>query len=211
VALAVVNPETFQLIEARGNVSYSVCRCLTLNVDVERVAPALMIPLNSIFSVFADAPHDAFGGGAVWSPNPYWSVNADGAALLLDQSYLGYRATLGGATYRDPGHHSAIGAEVRLMKESVNGYVRGRAYTFLQLLEPLRAGLDLYVMRFDAPINAVQSSVIGQASLTYDLTPSIRLAGTVAGGSTPWAKSQVEGMVRFAYGYDVDFGREVAP
>jgi hypothetical protein len=28
---------------------------------------------------------------------------------------------------------------------------------------------------------------------------------------TPWAKSQVEGMLRFAYGYDVDFSREVAP
>jgi hypothetical protein len=211
VAMAVMSPETAQLIEARANAFVSPCDCLTLGVEAERVAPALMVPLNSIFSVFADTPHDAFGAEATWSPNPYWSATASGARLLLDQAYLGYRASLSAATYRDPSHRSAIGLEARSVKESDNGYVRGRLFSYLQLIDPLRVAADLYVMRFDKAVNAVSTSTIGQASVTYDFTKTIRVAATIAGGVTPWAKFQVESMLRLAYGYDVDFGREVAP
>ncbi|MBI5508570.1 MAG: hypothetical protein HY903_07440 [Deltaproteobacteria bacterium] len=210
-ALAVMDPEAVALVEGRINAGFAPCTCLHVNLDVERVAPGLMVPLNSIFSVFADAPHDAVGAGVAWAVSPFWSVSADGAGLMLDQSYLGYRAVLSAATYRDAEHRSAIGAELRRLREDDNGYLRGRLYTYLQVSEPIRIGADLYAIRFDDKINAFDRSLIGQASASYDITRSIRLAATVAGGQTPWAKSQVEGMLRFAYGYNVDFGREVAP
>jgi hypothetical protein len=50
-----------------------------------------------------------------------------------------------------------------------------------------------------------------QLSVVYDLAPLIRLAGTVAGGVTPWSERHIEGMLRFAYGWDVDLAREVGP
>ena len=44
VAMAVVNPMTEQLVEARANVGFSACKDLTVSLDAERVAPALLMP-----------------------------------------------------------------------------------------------------------------------------------------------------------------------
>jgi hypothetical protein len=198
------------LLEARLAVSYRQSEKLTFTVDGERVAPALLVPLTSIFSVFADTPHDAFGADATYTPSRYWTVSADGSVMFLDSEYLGYRAGLRVTTYREPSHRSFIGAEARRLDESDNGYLRGRAFTGLQLLEPLRVTAELFGYKFDEKINDVDVSFIGQVSGIYDLTSSMRVAATVSAGRTPWAESQVEGMLRFAYGFDVDLSPEAA-
>ncbi len=213
VGLAVVAPggESITLVEARLAGTYRHSDELQLTLDGERVAPALFIPRTSIFSVFSNTAHDAYGAEASWTPGDFYRVHISGHALLLDTKYFGYRANLKAVTYREPSHRSLIGAEVRRLDEDDNGYVRGRLLTSLQIMEPLRIAADLFFYRFDAKVNGVDISTIGQLSAVYDVTSSIRLAATVAGGSTPWAKSQVEGMLRFAYGYEVDFAREMGP
>lgn len=211
LAVAVPIHGTIDLLEARLAVSLRQSEKLTLTVDAERVAPALFIPLNSIFSVFADTPHDAFGADATYTPSPYWTVSIDGSLMLLDNDYLGYRTGLRATTYREPSHRSFIGGELRRLDESENGYLRGRAFTGLQLLEPLRVTAELFGYRFDEKINDVDLSFVGQVSGIYDITSSMRVAATVSAGRTPWAKSQIEGMLRFAYGFDIDLAPEATP
>jgi hypothetical protein len=210
LAVGVPVEGSLDLLEARLAVSYRQSEKLTFTVDGERVAPALLVPLTSIFSVFADTPHDAFGADATYTPSRYWTVSADGSVMFLDSEYLGYRAGLRVTTYREPSHRSFIGAEARRLDESDNGYLRGRAFTGLQLLEPLRVTAELFGYKFDEKINDVDVSFIGQVSGIYDITSSMRVAATVSAGRTPWAESQVEGMLRFAYGFDIDLSPEAA-
>jgi hypothetical protein len=104
-----------------------------------------------------------------------------------------------------------IGAEVRRLDEFENGYVRGRVFTGLQLLESMRLSADAFAYHFDDEINDTGYSLLGQLSVTYDILDSLRVAATVAGGTTPWAEAQIEGMLRIAYGWNVDLAREVGP
>ncbi len=211
VAGAILDPQREALVEARGRLEVVPNDRVSVAANVERVTPSLLLPVNSIFTVFADADHLSVGGALRITPTPFWTFDLTGDSLSLDQDTIGYRAALGVVSYREAQHRSAIGMEARRLKENENGYLRGRIFTTLALTETLKLSADVYALQFDEPINDVDQSMLGQFSAVYDLATNLRLAATVAGGSTPWAKSQIEGMLRFAYGYDIDFSREVAP
>lgn len=213
VAAAVVSPghEEINLVEARLAGTWNANKQLALTVDVERVTTEMFLPMNSIFTVFANSAHDAFGLDVRWEPSPYWSVDASGHGLRLDGETLGYRTTLRTVTYREPAHRSMIGAEIRRLDELENGYVRGRLFAALQILESMRLSADVFAYHFDEEVNAIPYSILGQLSVIYDIFDSLRVAATVAGGSTPWAEAQLEGMLRIAYGWNVDLASEVGP
>ncbi len=211
LAVAVLSPERRQLVEARLNGSARLSPAWLVAVDAERVSPAALLPLSSIFSVFADAPHDAIGAEASFTPTPHYAVDLAGHALLLDQGFLGYRATLRAVTYREAARRSAVGAELRRLDEGERGYLRGRLFTALQLRPSLRISADAFAYRFDTEVNAQRQSLLLQGSAIVDLIDELRLAATLAGGTTPWASTQLEGMVRLMYGWNVDLAREVGP
>ncbi len=212
VAVAVVDPTLEALVEGRLALSLRPGASWLVTIDAERVRPALLIPLNSIFSVFADAKHDSIGGDAGYSPSPYFAFDVSGHLLRLDNEQLGYRLFVRAVTSREPSRRSLVGAEVRRAHEDRSqGYLSGRLFTRLQLLEPLAVSADLFVYGYDQPINDTDLAVLGQGSVIVDIAPSMRLAASLAGGTTPWAKTQIEGLLRFAWGWDVHFAREVAP
>ncbi|MBI3179989.1 MAG: hypothetical protein HYZ27_10035, partial [Deltaproteobacteria bacterium] len=197
-----------RLSEARLAATVSAGETIRITVDAERVAPDLLLPRTSIFSVFADAAHDAAGGEVTWAPSPYYDIDASAHALWLDQALFGYRAELKATAYREPAHRSLVGLEARRLDEDENGYLRGRVFLGLTPFTAWRFAMDLFAYHFDADINGIAYSTLAQGSIIYDITPDMRLAVTVAGGVTPFARSQVEAMARFAYGYEVDIGRE---
>lgn len=213
VSAAVISPreESIDLVEARLAATVNIGKTAAITLDLERARPDLFLPMNSIFTVFANASHDALGLDVSWSPSPYWTFDAKGHGLILDGENLGYRADLRAVTYREAAHRSLIGAEVRRLDEFDNGYVRGRVFTGLQLLESMRLSADAFAYTFDEKINDTGYSLLGQLSVTYDIFDSLRVAATVAGGTTPWAEAQLEGMLRLAYGWNVDLAREVGP
>jgi hypothetical protein len=211
LALAALSPRDTHFIEGRLAVTVDVIDTLAITVDAERTDPAMFIPRTSIFSVFADAPHDALGGDIRWEPSPFYTLDVAGRALLLDGESLGYDTLLRFVTYREPARLSRIGAEVRRLDESDNAYLRGRALTALQVRDPIRVAADAFVYRYDEPINGEDLALLGQASLVYDIAPSLRLAGTATVGTTPLASVQFEGLIRFEYGLNMDLSREVGP
>ncbi len=206
VALAVANVGEERLSEARLAATLSATRTLRVTLDGERVAPDLLLPRTSIFSVFADTAHDAAGGEVAWAPSPYYELEGAAHALWEDQDWLGYRGAIKATTYREPAHRSLIGVEASRLHEDVNGYLRGRLFAGLGFHEAWRLALDLFGYRFDADVNGIAYSTLAQGSVIYDITPDMRVAVTVAGGVTPFAESQVEAMARFAYGYALDLG-----
>ena len=210
-AIAVVGPDERRLIEARLAVSRPLRPDLYVTLDAERTAPDLFIPRTSLFSVFAETEHDALGGDVQWDPSPYYSLTASGHWLRLENESLGYRAALRAATYREASHRSLVGLEARRVDERDNAYLRGRVFTGLQILPVLRVTADVFAYRYDEEIRGESASYLGQLSAIYDLAPSMRIAATVSGGMTPFAESQVEGFVRFAYGYETDLAREATP
>ncbi len=211
VGYAAYAPEEQRLFEARLAASLPVTKTVLMTVDALRVAPDLLIPRTSIFSVFSDESHDAIGGDVQWDPSPYYSLGGEGHWLRTNDDSLGYTATLRATTYREPSHRSAVGLEGRRVDESKYSYTRGRAFTSLQVLPAFTVAVDAYAYKYDTKINNYDNAVIGQLSGIYDVLPNLRVAATISAGETPFAKSQVEGWLRLAWGLATDFAREWTP
>jgi len=210
-AMSVSEKQEVRLKEARVIGSWRVDPSLLLSIDAERATPEAFLSAGSIYTVFTSAGHDAYGAEMALTPSAYWALSYDAHYLMLERDYLGYRTTLRVTTYREASHQSLIGLEARRVVEGERGYVRGRLFSGLQLLQTLRASLDLLGYIFDADINGATASYTGLASIVYDITPSIRLAATIAGGRTPYADAEVRGILRFAYGYAAELDSEATP
>ena len=208
---AALNLAEMDLAEARLNSSLFVNSDFAIDVGWSLTRGDLLIPRTSIFSVFTDIGHNRISAHVGWEPDPYWGVDASFDALLRDGEWLGHDVSLRGTTYREPTHRSRIGLELRQLKEDENGFVMARALTMLQVSDALRIGGDLYGYLYDEAINGSDGSVLGHVSLGYDFSPAVRLVGTASAGSSPYASYELEGMIRFAYGYQVDLSREYGP
>jgi hypothetical protein len=210
LGLASMSTTDSRLMEARLAATYTYRKNILITVDGERVAPDLFLDRQSIFSVFAEENHDSYGGDVLWTPSPYYDVGVEGHVLLLS-GYLGYDATVKATTYREASHRSRIGIEAGREYQKDNAFTKVRLWTYLQVLKPLALAAEAYGYYFDKNINTVKGSGLAAVNAIYEFTPSMRLIGSVTGGSTTLAKAEVEGLLRFAYGFDAGFGREVKP
>jgi hypothetical protein len=204
-------PRDERFVEERIAVGVRPIEQLRVTVDYERVNLDMLLPRDSIFSVFSDAAHDAVGGDVSYTPSRYFDFMGEAHALLLDGNSLGYRGTLRAIAYREPNRRSLVGLEGRRVDEETNAFWRGRAFTALQVLAPLRVAADAYAYSYDEKIRGVRNSYLGTLSLLWDIGPSMQLNGTLGMGKTPSAELQVEGLLRFTYGYGLDLAREVGP
>jgi hypothetical protein len=212
MGLAVLSPRDARLVEGRIAGTVWPVDEVAVTVDFEHTAPDLFIPRDSIFSVFAETSHESIGADVAWALSPYYEVLAGFRGILLEGDWLGYEVELGGTAYREPAHRSLIGLELRRHSEDQNSYSRARALTGLELVRGVKVAAEAYGYYYDEPINGDgDGSLLGQASLIYDFGPSMRLAGTLASGFTPFSNFQLEGLVRFEYGLGMDLSREWGP
>jgi hypothetical protein len=211
LGLVSASPREHALVVGRVAASWLASNQLILTTDVERVTPDLLIPATSMFSVFASATHDSIGAEGEWRPDAYWTLFAGADLLRMNGESLGYRSVARLTTYREPEHVSLIGMETVRLDEDQNGYVRGRLWSSLKPWPVLRLSSEIYIYRFDAPVNGILYSAGTYASGTYDLAPSWGLVVSIAAGTSPAAQVFVEGMVRLAYDYDFNLAEERAP
>lgn len=221
IGLAVIGPVEKALAEARLAVSVPLQKNLLVTLDGLRIRPDLLIPRTSIFSVFSEGNHDELGGDVSYDPSPFYNVGVEGHMIrraggdlqddLTYSANTGWRGSVRASTFREASHRNQIGIEARRMSEKDNGYWRGRVFTVLQVLEPLRITADAYGYLYDEKVNAENKAIVGQLSGVFDIAKAFRVAATVSAGSTPYAKQQVEGWLRLAYGYETDLAREYVP
>ncbi len=125
---------------------------------------------------------------STWNPTKTASVGAEGSRLFL--APLAGRPS-GGVTPYLPSE----------------GYWQARAFGSLKMYG-FTGTLDFQGYWFDAPVNAVSQSIIGSATLGYDVGGGFAVVGALQGGSTPYYSSYVNGLVKLTYNASYRF-REV--
>ena len=210
VAMAMVQPEALALADARVEATWSAFEALALNVHLERTVPHLLLPQDSILTVFGGVARDGAGMGGDWQPSPYEAYTLNGLVLMIDGK-LGYEVQAGWRTYRDAGHRSLVGVDASRMAAEDMGYVQGRVLSSLALSPLLRVGGDVRVYRYDEAINATTTSLLGSLNAVFDLARELKIVLAGSAGSTPLATRFVRGTLRLAYGYGTEFVAEMAP
>jgi len=196
-----------QIADANASLVFPVTQFLQFTAEYTYTIPALALPYNSILWVFSDNSHQYAGASA--------RVGLEQFKVKVPLDFeIGYRhifetwTDLGSAdtsgnrlflrgTWR-PTKNAAVGLEGSRLYMPDQGYWQARAFGSLKAYG-FTGTLDFQGYWFDQPVNAVTTSMIGSATLGYDVGGGFAVVGALQGGATPYYTSYVNGLVKLTY------------
>jgi len=202
-----------QLAEGTASAVFPVLPHLQFTADYSYTVPALLLPYNSILWVFSDSTRQYVGASA--------RVGLEAFHLKAPVEFdLGYRrvfedafvssATAGnklflGARYR-PTAAATVGVEGAWLDVpsgeswtgTASGYGNARAFGSLKGYG-LTGTLDFQGYWYTQPVNGQWSSLVGYATLGYEVGHGLSVVGAVSGGENPFFKNYFSGLVKLVY------------
>jgi hypothetical protein len=195
-----------RLVEGTLAVAWSPLSRLTVAAEYRRTAPELFLPLNSIFSVFAQTTRDEAGANA-WVALARVRLYGD-YHLVSDPSGIGHRAGLKGIVGLGQDSHATLGAELRLFKLPYDeGYFQARLFA-VERWGAWIVSLDGDTYLLDKAINGQTLSFTAAGTVGWDFAPSWRAVVTGIADVTPFVSHRFEVVAKLAYNFTVRF-REV--
>jgi len=202
-----------QVAEGTASLVFPFTPHLQATVDYSYTVPSLLLPYNSILWVFSDSTRQYVGlSGRLGLEQFGLKVPVD-----FDLSYrrvfenavddgttAGNRVSLG-ARWRAASAFT-LGAEGAWLEvpsaETWTGanssYGFGRAYGTLSGYG-VTGTLDFQGYWFTQPVNGQWSSLVGNATLGYEVLSGLSVVGAVSGGATPYYSSYFSGLVKIVY------------
>jgi hypothetical protein len=209
-----------QIADSNVSLVFPVSPFLQFTAEYTYTVPALALPYNSILWVFSDNTRQYLGASArvgleqfkvhvpldfdvgyrrifgVWDGNETATASTSSTG---DRYYLR-------ASWR-PNKNATVGAEGSRLFMPDQGYWQARAFGSLRMYG-ITGTLDFQGYWFDQPVNAISSSMVGSATLGYDVGGGFAVVGALQGGATPYYSSFLSGLVKLTFNASYRF-REV--
>lgn len=203
-----------QIADSSLSLVFPVTPFLQFTGEYAYTVPSLALPYNSILWVFTDGTHQYAGGSArvgleqfkIHVPLDFevfyrhimaYSVAGNTTTgVTANENESGDRGILK-ITWR-PSKTSAVGVEGSRLLLPEQGYWQARAFGSMKAYG-VTGTLDFQGYWFDQPVNAVTQSIIGSATLGYEMGGGFAVVGALQGGSTPYYSSYLSGLVKLTY------------
>lgn len=189
-----------RLAEADVQAIFIPHHMVEFGVDYLRTSPDLFLPLNSIFSVFAQETRDEAGANVFVHPIRAIRLYGD-YHFVHDEMGWGHRGG-GKATFTfGPGNSTTLGAEARALKLPDKGYVQLRAFGIERFAAGITFTLDADTFLLDKPINGQTLSFTGAATLGWDFADHWKAVLTGYTDVTPYVEQRFEFMAKLVYNH----------
>lgn len=196
-----------RLIEAVVGPRWTPIPAVEVYADYRHQSPDLLLPRNSILSVFASTQRDDAGLSVLYAAGPL-GLYAEGRKLWLpfgDGYDAGARAT-----YRfDAAGRTMLTAQARRLLIPDNGYLQGRLAarkTFGELA--LSADLESYLL--DKAVRGQTTSFSVAVNGTWKFHPSWQAGLTLFGATTPTFETRYEAIAKLVYTFAKEEAREAS-
>ena len=210
-----------QIAEANLSLVFPVSPHLQFTGEYTYSVPALALPYNSMLWVFSDNTHQ-YAGATAKVGLEYFKVHVpldfEVGYRRIFETWADFGSSSAGnrfflrATW-NPTKTASLGAETsRLYLAPLagnpsggvtpylpsEGYWQARAFGSLRMYG-FTGTLDFQGYWFDQPVNGVMQSIIGAATLGYDVGGGFAVVGALQGGTTPYFSSYLNGLVKLTY------------
>ncbi|MEI7706225.1 MAG: hypothetical protein WCK73_16690 [Deltaproteobacteria bacterium] len=196
-----------QVADANLSLVFPVTQFLQFTAEYTYSVPSLALPYNSILWVFSDNTHQYVGATARVGLEQFkvhvpLDFEVGYRHIFEEWSTFGSTDTGGNryflrATWR-PTKTTTVGAETSRLWMPDQGYWQARAFASAKAYG-FTGTLDFQGYWFDDVVNLVKQSIIGSATLGYDVGGGFAVVGALQGGSTPYYTSYVNGLVKLTY------------
>jgi hypothetical protein len=209
-----------QIADSNVSLVFPVSQFLQFTAEYAYTVPSLALPYTSILWVFTDNTRQYAGATARVGLEQFkLQVPLDfevGYRMIFgvwdgDQTTNNASTTTGDrfflrASWR-PSKNATVGVEGSRLYMPAQGYWQARAFGSLRM-HGITGTLDFQGYWFDQPVNAVSTSMVGSATLGYDVGSGFAVVGALQGGATPYYSSYLSGLVKLTYNASYRF-REV--
>lgn len=196
-----------QIADSNVSLVFPVTPFLQFVGEYTYSVPSLALPYNSILWVFADTTHQYAGASArigLEQFKVHVPLDFEFAYRRIFEEFTDFGNSntagnryIGKVTWR-PGKTSSVGVEVSRLFMPEQGFWQTRAFASAKALG-FTGTLDFQGYWFDYVVNGVTQSIIGSATLGYDVGGGFSVVGALSGGTTPYYSSYVNGLVKLTY------------
>jgi hypothetical protein len=190
-----------QLADARVFGEWSPRRELDVSLEYEHVQPALLLPRDSVLSVFGSDGYDQTSARLGLHPARSLSFVGAGSLQLYASGTPGARGEI---TARiSPAGRAVVRVTYARVLTADNGYHSVRASLSGALLDALFGTLDSHAFLYDQAIAGRASSTVYAGTLTY--RRSSAFSGLVGASLAQSPYARFDAQARVALSYDFDF------
>lgn len=172
---------------------------LSVAAEFRHVTPSLLLPKQSVLSVFATDPFDELGTEVEWTSSERLVLGAGQWVELLGEGDVGARSELRGRVSPEASERVTLQLVYGLVVEPENGYHSTRVTARWQVGPPVALVAEHYAYFYREPINGVGVSSVEALNAEYAGGFPLRflLGGTLA--QTPYATNDAQVLLRVAY------------
>ncbi|MCA9595216.1 MAG: hypothetical protein KC776_17985 [Myxococcales bacterium] len=188
-----------RLADARAWVDATPHYLVDLTGEFTHTVPAAFLSHQSVLSVFSTDSFDEVGGGFTLHAMPRLALEGNGFIELFSD---GERGSRGDAEVRwspdRPERTMIIVAYGRVIAPE-NGYHSLRTSLRRRIVRPLTATAEAYLYFYDESIRGIDTSSVYAGTLGYAVLPELSVLWGASVARSPYAKSDVQSLVRLSY------------
>ncbi|HZO17103.1 MAG TPA: hypothetical protein VFB62_27690, partial [Polyangiaceae bacterium] len=197
--LVLVDIDAQSFADARGSIDTNPTSWLMVSGTYQHLVPSLILSRQSVLSVFSTESFDEWGIESEVRPLRWMRLRAEGFVQRFEGGEdLGARAG-GGVRFVDDGPvHTTASLGYRRVVETENGYHSMRTSISVRPTPPLSLTGDGFLYAYDEPIHDISTSVVGIASIGWQVTEPIELVVSGSLARSPYAEIEAQGLTRLS-------------
>jgi hypothetical protein len=194
--------DSVRLVDARLFFDWVPLREFDLSVEYLHTEPALLLPRDSVLSVFSTDAYDEAGGSARARPARFLVLEATGFAQFRPSGHPGARSELAARVSLDERERAFARIAYSRVLTPDSGYHALRSSLRQHLLETWAATLEAYGYFYDRSIRGRRVSSVFAGTLSYEPRSSFSALFGASLAQSPYARFDAQTQVALAYDFD---------
>ena len=194
--------DSVELADARVFVDFEPLRELELSTEYLHTDPALLLPLDSVLSVFGSDGYDELGASARGRPARFLLLEAAGFAQFHPSGHPGARTEVATRVALDSSERAFARVGYTRVLAPDNGYQALRTSLRKYLLETLAGTLEFYGYFYDRSIRGRRASSLFAGTLSYEPRSAFSAVFGASLARSPYARLDAQTQVSVAYDFD---------
>jgi hypothetical protein len=194
--------DSARVADARLFFDWAPLRELDVSAEYLHTEPALLLPRDSVLSVFSTDAYDEAGGRARARPARFLALEAAGFAQFRPSGHAGTRSELALRIALDATERAFARVAYTRVLAPDNGYHSLRTSLRKSLLDTLAGTLDAYQYYYDHSIRGRRVSSVFAGTLSYEPRSSFSGVFGASVAQSPYARFDAQAQVALAYDFD---------
>jgi hypothetical protein len=194
--------DSVRLADARLFFDWALLSELDVSAEYLHTEPSLLLPRDSVLSVFSTDAYDEAGGSARARPARFLVLEAAGFAQFRPSGHAGTRSELAARIALDQTERAFARIAYTRVLAPDNGYHSLRTSLRKSLLDTLAGTLEAYQYYYDRSIRGRRVSSVLAGTLSYEPRSSFSAVFGASLAQSPYARFDAQTQLAVAYDFD---------